>query len=74
MALRAHNVVWLPTLIHMGSYILVMLPVAEWAAIDRGLGAWGVMLGAAVASILAGLCQVAVLELRARRPLAAPEA
>jgi multidrug resistance protein, MATE family len=70
MALRAQNVVWAPTLIHVGSYILVMLPLAEWAAIHRGMGAWGVMLGAGVASVLAGLGQVVLLEHRARRDLA----
>jgi multidrug resistance protein, MATE family len=62
MALRAQNVVWTPTVIHVGSYIVVMLPLAAWAGLATDLGVWGVMLGVAAASVLAGAGQVFVLE------------
>jgi MATE family multidrug resistance protein len=32
MGLRAQGVVWLPTIIHVGSYILLMLPLCVWFA------------------------------------------
>ena len=32
MGLRAQGVVWLPTIIHVGSYIVVMLPLCVWLA------------------------------------------
>ncbi len=70
MALRAQNVVWAPTAIHVGSYVCVMLPVAAWAGLTTSMGVWGVMLGVAAASLIAGCAQIAVLErigfLRAR--------
>lgn len=32
MGLRAQGVVWLPTIIHVGSYIIIMLPLCVWLA------------------------------------------
>lgn len=62
MALRAQNVVWAPTAIHVGSYLFVMLPLAAWSGLMTDMGVWGVMLGVATASVLAGVAQVSVLE------------
>jgi MATE family multidrug resistance protein len=67
MALRAQGVVWTPTAIHVGSYILVMLPLCWWLALREGHGVWGVFIGISVASILAGLGQVMALEWKAAR-------
>lgn len=73
MALRAQGVVWLPTLIHVGSYIVVMLPLCVWLAFgsDRvpgglDLGVWGVFIGISIASIAAGVGQVIALEIKSK--------
>jgi MATE family multidrug resistance protein len=73
MGLRAQGVVWLPTLIHVGSYIVVMLPLCVWLAFGPesapcglGLGVWGVFIGISVASVAAGVGQVLALELKSR--------
>lgn len=73
MGLRAQGVVWLPTLIHVGSYIVVMLPLCMWLAFgpDRfpgglSLGVWGVFTGISVASVAAGVGQVLALEIKSR--------
>ena len=73
MALRAREVVWAPTAIHVGSYALLMVPLCWWLALGdgpgRGLGVWGVLAGVAVASVLAGVLQAGLLEWHAgRRP------
>jgi MATE family multidrug resistance protein len=67
MALRAQGVVWAPTAIHVGSYLFVMVPLCWWLALHEGLGVWGVFIGISIASVLAGLCQVLVLEWKAAR-------
>jgi multidrug resistance protein, MATE family len=67
MALRAQGVVWAPTAIHIGSYIFVMLPLCWWLALHEGYGVWGVFIGISVASVIAGLGQVLVLEWKAAR-------
>lgn len=71
MALRAREVVWMPTAIHVGSYAAVMVPLCWWLALGegpgRGMGVWGVLAGVAVASVLAGVLQAGLLEWHARR-------
>ncbi len=67
MALRAQGVVWTPTAIHIGSYIFLMLPLCWWLALHQGGGVWGVFIGIAIASVAAGIGQVAALEWKARR-------
>src|SRR5579859_966049 len=57
--LRARGDVWLPTLTHLTSYIVVMMPLAWWLAIPRGMGiigiTWAVVLASVVsASLLLG--------------------
>ena len=73
MGLRAQGVVWLPTMIHVGSYIVVMLPLCVWLAFgpDRvpggmNLGVWGVFIGISIASVAAGVGQVLALEIKSR--------
>jgi len=67
MGLRAQGVVWTPTAIHVGSYIFVMLPLAWWMGLHEGHGVWGVFLGVAVASVIAGSAQIGALEYIAGR-------
>jgi MATE family multidrug resistance protein len=69
-------VVWPPTAIHVGSYALLMVPLCWWLALGsgpgRGHGVWGVLVGVAVASVLAGVLQAGLLEWHARRGPAEP--
>lgn len=67
MALRAQGVVWIPTAIHVGSYVFVMLPVCWWLALHTDYGVWGVIIGISVASVLAGLGQLVALEIKSAR-------
>jgi MATE family multidrug resistance protein len=67
MALRAQGAVWIPTAIHVGSYVFVMLPVCWWLALHTDLGVWGVIIGISVASVLAGLGQIVALEIKSAR-------
>lgn len=73
MGLRAQGVVWLPTFIHVGSYIVVMIPLCVWLAFGperfpggMNLGVWGVFIGISIASIAAGVGQVLALEWKSR--------
>jgi MATE family multidrug resistance protein len=55
-ALRARGDVWLPTGTHLTSYILLMMPLAWWLAIPRGMGVLGMAVAVIVASVVsAGL-------------------
>jgi len=68
-ALRAQGMVWLPTLIHVGSFFVVMIPVCYWLGITQGGGALGVLQGAMAGVFVAGTLQVALLEWKAARPI-----
>jgi len=61
MALRAAGVVWAPTAIHAASYVALMVPLCWWLAFPAGFGLWGVVIGVATASVLAGVLQAALL-------------
>ena len=61
--------VWLPTLIHVGSFFVVMIPVCYWLGITQGGGAFGVLQGAMAGVFVAGALQVALLEWKAARPI-----
>ena len=64
MALRAQGVVWIPTAIHVGSYVFVMLPLCWWLALHTDYGVWGVIIGISVASMVAGVGQALALEVK----------
>ncbi|MEZ6001185.1 MATE family efflux transporter [Hyphomonas sp.] len=68
-ALRAQEIVWSPSLIHIGSFFLVMLPTCYWLGIVQGHGAKGMMEGALIGVFVAGTLQTLMLELKAARPL-----
>ncbi len=76
MALRAREIVWAPTCVHIGSFVGIMLPLSAYAALPFGwdMGVWGVMLGIAVALGVAGAGQVVLLEWTLRRRSGAPPA
>ncbi len=69
MAMRAQNVIWPPTFIHLGSYFLLMLPLTWYLGMERGGGAMGMMQAVLIASFIAGLAQTALLESKAARQL-----
>lgn len=73
LASRARGLSWLPTSIHLGSYILVMVPLAYVLGIHWGRGVRGMMEAILIASILAACAQLIVLEFFAKKR-AAPEA
>jgi MATE family multidrug resistance protein len=55
-SLRARGDVWLPTGTHLTSYIAIMMPLAWWLAIPRGLGVMGMAWAVVIASVVsAGL-------------------
>lgn len=67
MALRAQNVIWPSSFIHIGSYFLVMIPMTWFLGLHLGRGARGMMEGVLMASILAGVLQTVLLEKKAAR-------
>ena len=58
-ALRARGDVLIPTVIHVGCYAVVMLPLGWWLAHPRGMGLSGCVWAVIVASFLAGGLQLA---------------
>ncbi|HRX75551.1 MAG TPA: MATE family efflux transporter, partial [Hyphomonas sp.] len=68
-ALRAQEIVWSPSTIHLGSFFVVMLPACYWLGIVQGRGAQGMMEGAFIGVFVAGMLQTLMLELKAARPL-----
>ena len=71
-ALRARGDVWVPTYTHLASYILLMMPLAWWLAIPRGMGIEGMVVAIVIASVVsAGLLLIRFRILAGRdRPLA----
>ncbi|WP_374569908.1 MATE family efflux transporter [Phenylobacterium sp.] len=55
-ALRARGDVWAPSVTHLASYVVVMMPLAWWLAIPRGMGIAGLVWAVVAASLVsAGL-------------------
>ncbi|MEO0785865.1 MAG: MATE family efflux transporter [Pseudomonadota bacterium] len=67
MALRAQNVVWLPTALHIGSFFVLMLPLGYHLGLTLERGARGMLEAAFLALLFAGIAQVAVLEWKTAR-------
>lgn len=67
MALRAQDVVWTPSAIHIGSFFLVMIPAGYWLGITEGRGAQGMMEAAVLGVFIAGFLQTVLLELKTAR-------
>ena len=53
-SLRARGDVWVPTGTHLTSYILVMMPLAWWLAIPKGMGIIGMVWAVVIASFISG--------------------
>jgi len=53
-ALRARGDVWLPSGTHLASYIAIMMPLAWWLAIPRGMGVMGLGWAVVIASFVSG--------------------
>ncbi|MCA8900139.1 MAG: multidrug transporter [Hyphomonas sp.] len=68
-ALRAQEIVWTPSLIHIGSFFAVMLPACYWLGLVMARGAQGMMEGALIGVFVAGILQTIALEWKAARPL-----
>lgn len=67
MALRAQNVIWVPMVLHIGSFFFLMIPLCYWLGIVRGQGISGMMLGVTIALVVAGLTQTLLLEWKSAR-------
>jgi len=68
-ALRAQGMVWVPSAIHLGSFFVVMIPACYGLGITLERGAQGVLEGAFVGVLFAGILQVLLLEWKAARPI-----
>jgi MATE family multidrug resistance protein len=66
-SLRARGDVWLPTGTHLTSYILVMMPLAWWLAIPRGLGIIGIAWAVVIASVISAVLLLARFWMLSRR-------
>ncbi len=67
MALRAQEIVWLPSVIHLGSFFAVMLPAGYWLGLVEGRGAQGMVEAALVGVFVAAVLQVGLLEWKTAR-------
>jgi len=67
MALRAQEVVWVPSLIHIGSFFAVMIPAGYYLGIILDRGAQGMMEAAVLGVGLAGILQTIRLEIEMAR-------
>ncbi|WP_293678689.1 MATE family efflux transporter [uncultured Phenylobacterium sp.] len=68
-SLRARGDVWLPTITHLVSYIVVMMPLAWYLAIPRGMGIMGITWAVVFASFLSAGFLLFRFWLLSRRPL-----
>ena len=66
-ALRAQEIVWAPSLIHIGSFFVIMLPACYWLGLIAGRGAQGMIEGALIGVVVAGVLQVGFLEWKTAR-------
>ena len=62
MASRAQGRIWMPALIHIGCYLGLMLPLAYWLGFYQQRGVRGMIEAVIIASLVAGILQVLLLE------------
>jgi MATE family multidrug resistance protein len=67
MALRAQEIIWTPSVLHVGSFVFVMIPACYWLGLVEGRGAQGMMEGGLIGVGTAGILQTLFLELKAAR-------
>jgi multidrug resistance protein, MATE family len=68
-ALRARGDVLTPSVTHLASYVLVMMPLAWWLAIPMGLGVLGLVWAIILASLLSAALLLGRFWMLARRAL-----
>jgi MATE family multidrug resistance protein len=68
-ALRGAGDVWVPTALHLCSFLLVMVPAAGWFALRTDLGTPGLMLGTFCGVTLAAVLLAGRFHLLSRRPV-----
>lgn len=69
MAQRAQEIVWIPSLIHIGSFFVIMLPAGYYLGITLERGAQGMIEAAFLGVFIAGTLQILSLEMKmARHP------
>jgi MATE family multidrug resistance protein len=66
-SLRARGDVWVPTYTHLTSYIVIMMPLAWWLGIPRGLHVMGMAWAMVVASFISGALLLTRFWLLSRR-------
>lgn len=67
MALRAQNMIWLPSIIHVGSFFALMIPMGYWLGLVQGRGAQGMIEAALIGVVVAAVLQVGLLEYKTAR-------
>lgn len=67
MALRAQGVVWLPSLIHIGSFFAFMIPAGILLGLQMQRGAQGMLEAAFLGVFVAALLQILALEWKTAR-------
>jgi MATE family multidrug resistance protein len=68
-SLRARGDVWVPTITHLASYILVMMPLSWWLAIPMKMGINGIVWAVILASFMSGGLLLGRFWILSRRPL-----
>lgn len=69
MALRAQDVVWVPSLIHIGSFFVIMIPAGLILGLQMERGAQGMMEAALLGVFVAGVAQTVLLEWKTARSM-----
>lgn len=67
MALRAQEVIWVPSIIHIGSFFVILIPAAYTLGITMERGAQGMIEAACLSVVVAGLSQLALLQWKTAR-------
>lgn len=67
MALRAQEIVWVPSIIHIGSFFAVMIPAGFVLGLSLDRGAQGMMEAALLGVFVAGVAQTVLLEWKTAR-------
>ncbi len=67
MAQRAQEIVWVPSLIHIGSFFVIMLPAGYYLGITLERGAQGMIEAAFLGVFIAAVLQVISLEMKMAR-------
>ncbi len=67
MALRAQEIVWLPSLIHVGAFLFIMVPAGYVLGLVMGGGVFGMMVAVVIGVAVAGVAQTVAVEYKTAR-------